>query len=90
MERQHRAEPIDLIQAGGFAAEVGKMKIATLSPKPPAEQHEAGKGRRCDLASIAQVNDDGASPRVAEHLPGNPAGFLVGESFLFGNERRLN
>lgn len=90
MERQHRIEPVDLIKAGGFAPKVGKMKIATLSPKPPAKQHEAGKGRRCDLAGIAQVDDDSTSPRVAEHLPGNPAGFLVGQSFLFGNDRRLN
>ena len=86
MERQHRIEPVDLIQARGFAAEIGKMKIASLGAKPPAEQHEAGEGRRGDFAGIAHVNDDSASSRVVEHLPGDPAGFLVGQSFLFGND----
>ena len=90
MEWQHRIEPIDLIQAGGFAAKIGKVKIASLSAKASAEQHESCKGGRGDLASIAQVDDDSASPRVTEHLPRDPAGFLVGESFLFGNDRRLN
>jgi len=86
MERQHRIEPVDLIQAGGFAAEVGKMKIAPLGAEAPAKQHEAGECRGRNLASIAQVNDDSASPRVTEHLAGDPAGFIVGQSFLFGND----
>ena len=90
MERQHCIEPVDLIEAGGFAAKVGKMKIASLGTKAPAEQHEPGEGRRRDFAGVAQVDNDGASARVAEHLPGNPASLIVGQSFLFRNDRRLN
>ena len=86
MERQHRIESVDLIQAGGFAAEIGKMKIATLRAKPPAQQHEAGEGRCCDFACVAHVDDDRARPQVAQHLPRDPAGFIVGQSFLFGND----
>lgn len=86
MERQHRIEPVDLIQAGGFAAEIGKMKITTLGAKPPAQQHQAGESCRGDFAGIAHVDDDGARPQVAQHLPRDSAGFIVGQSFLFGND----
>ncbi len=86
MERQHRVEAVDLIQAGGFAAEVGKMKIATLRAKPPAQQHEARESRRGDFAGVAHVDDDRARPQVAQHLSRDPAGFIVGQSFLFGND----
>ena len=62
------------------------MKIATLRTKPPAQQHQAGKGRRGDFAGIAHVDDDGARSQVAQHLPRDSAGFIVGQSFLFGND----
>lgn len=62
------------------------MKIATLRAKPPAQQHEAREGRRGDFAGVAHVDDDGARPQVAQHLPRDPAGFIVGQSFLFGND----
>jgi len=62
------------------------MKIAPLGAEAPAKQHEAGECRGRNLASIAQVDDDRARPQIEQHLPRDSAGFIVGQSFLFGND----